>query len=125
LTTQALSDPKVTAILYSSTLMAVEGHAAVVRSAGKRNIAVGTMDDELHYIDLTPFEGQFTRVRSSLRDAGVGIINELIRQCNEPGPGRGVEIPSSFEVAHGVDGAVLARPIPSKRRGAAKHLQPA
>jgi LacI family transcriptional regulator len=125
LTAQALQDPKVTAIIYSSTLMAVEGHAAVVRSAGKRNIAVGTMDDELHYIDLSPFEGQFTRVRSSLRDAGGAIINELIRQCNEPGPGRGVEIASTFEVARGVDGAVLSRPIPSKRRSAAKHLQPA
>ena len=54
LTHMALADPKVTAIIYSSTLMAVEGHAAIVRSDPARKIAVATMDDELHYIDLTP-----------------------------------------------------------------------
>src|SRR4029078_6197541 len=46
LTTQALADKNVTAILYSSTLMAVEGHAAVVRAGTGRELAVATMDDE-------------------------------------------------------------------------------
>ena len=67
--------------------MAVEGHAAVIRSGGGRQLAIATMDDELHYIDLTPFAGQFTTVRSSLREAGSALINELIRQCNERGAG--------------------------------------
>jgi len=125
LTSQALADPKVTAIIYSSALMAVEGHAAVLRYAGPREIAVATMDDELHYIDLSPFAGQFTTVRSSLRDAGGAIIAELIRQCNELGPGRGIEIASSFHVANGIDAAVLSRPLPGKRRQASKRLQPA
>jgi LacI family transcriptional regulator len=125
LTEQAVADPKITAIIYSSALMAVEGHAAIVRSAGDRNIAVATMDDELHYIDLSPFDGQFTRVRSSLRDAGAAVIAELIRQCNESGPGRGIEIASQFDIAHGLDAGVLATPIPAKRRQAAKRLQPA
>ncbi|HVY52861.1 MAG TPA: LacI family DNA-binding transcriptional regulator [Devosia sp.] len=124
LTTLALSDPLVTAILYSSTLMAVEGHAAVVRS-GRRQVAVATMDDGLHYLDLSPFAGQFTRVCSSLREAGGAVIAELIRQCNEPGPGRGVEIASTFELAHGVDGTVLNQPIPSRRRQTQRRLQPA
>jgi LacI family transcriptional regulator len=125
LTAQALADPKITAIIYSSAMMAVEGHAAMVRMAADRNVAVATMDDELHYIDLSPFEGQFTRVRSSLRDAGAAVIAELIRQCNEPGPGRGIEIASSFEIAQGLDGSVLSKPIPAKRRHAAKPLLPA
>jgi len=125
LTTQALADSRVTAIIYSSTLMAVEGHAAVVRSAGRRQIAVATMDDELHYIDLSPFAGQFSLVRSSLREAGAVLISELIRQCNENGPGRGVIVPSTFEVAQGVDGRVLHEPLPPKRRQAIRKLQPA
>ncbi|MEO8756133.1 MAG: LacI family DNA-binding transcriptional regulator [Devosia sp.] len=125
LTTQALGDPNVTAIIYSSALMAVEGHAAILRGAGNRDIAIATMDDELHYIDLSPFAGQFTTVRSSLRDAGAALIAELIRQCNEPGPGRGIEIASIFDVADGTDSAVLKKPIPAKRRQALKRLLPA
>ena len=81
------------------------------------------MDDELHYIDLSPFAGQFTTVRSSLREAGGALIAELIRQCNEHGPGRGIEIPSIFEVAKGIDGAVLGKPFPTKRRQGTKRLQ--
>jgi LacI family transcriptional regulator len=124
LTSIALADPRVTAILYSSALMAVEGHAAVVRSSA-RDIAIATMDDELHYLDLSPFAGQFSRVRSSLREAGGAVIAELIRQCNESGPGRGIEIASTFEVAAGMDGAVLEQPIPGKRRQTQRRLQPA
>jgi len=116
LTSLALADPKVTAILYSSALMAVEGHTAVLRHAGGRNIAVATMDDELHFVDLTPLAGHYSAARSSLRDAGNAIIGELIRQCNEPGPGRGIEIPSLLEAAPGLDASVLSRPIPAKRR---------
>lgn len=125
LTSLALADPKVTAIIYSSALMAVEGHAAVLRSTGRRNVAVATMDDELHYLDLSPFAGQFSRVRSSLREAGGAVIAELIRQCNEPGPGRGIEIASSFDVARGMDPAVLNDPIPARRRQTRRRLQPA
>src|SRR5690606_4936046 len=85
LTSLALEDPAVTAILYSSTLMAVEGHAAILR-AGERKVAIATMDDELHYLDLSPYAGQWTFVRSSLRDAGLTLTGELIRQCEKGGP---------------------------------------
>jgi LacI family transcriptional regulator len=125
LTHLALNDPKVTAIIYSSTLMAVEGHAAIVRSDPGRRLAIATMDDELHYIDLTPFAGQFTTVRSSLREAGAALIAELVRQCNEPGPGQGVVIPSTFEVAEGLDGSILSDPLPARRRQSLRKLQPA
>lgn len=125
LTALALNDPKVTAILYSSALMAVEGHAAILRHSGGRDIAIATMDDELHFVDLTPLAGHYSAARSSLREAGNAIIAELIRQCNEPGPGRGTEIPSLVEAAPGLDPSVLSRPIPAKRRQATRKLQPA
>jgi LacI family transcriptional regulator len=114
LTRQALDDPKVTAILYSSTLMAVEGHAAIVRVG--RDIAVATMDDELHYIDLSPFAGQFTTVQSSLRDAGAEIIAELIRQCEDGAAPQGHLMKSSFHVIPGWDDSILKQPLPMKRR---------
>ena len=115
LTSLALDDPKVTAILYSSTLMAVEGHAAIAR-AGGRELAIATMDDELHYLDLSPYAGQWTFVRSSLREAGQALIDELIRQCEKGGPGRGTLIPSSFHVVPGLDDSVLQQPLPNHRR---------
>ena len=95
LTSLALEDPAVTAILYSSTLMAVEGHAAIAR-AGGRELAIATMDDELHYLDLSPYAGQWTFVRSSLREAGQALIDELIRQCEKGGPGAGTLLPSTL-----------------------------
>jgi len=116
LTSQALDDPKVTAILYSSSVMAVEGNGAVLRATGKRKVAIATMDDELHFVDLTPFAGQFSYVRSSLRAAGNAIISELVRQCTSQGVGQGTVIPSYFEVAKGLDPSVLQEPIPAKRR---------
>ena len=110
LTETALADHKVTAILYSSTLMAVEGHAAVLSSG--RDIAVATMDDELHYIDLSGYARQFTLVRSSLRDAGAALIAELIRQCEQKGAPAGHLVTSSYHLAQGLDGAVLKQPLP-------------
>lgn len=118
LTTQALADPEVTAILYSSTLMAVEGHAAVVRAGRERDLAIATMDDELHYLDLSPYAGQWTFVRSSLREAGLALIGELIRQCEHGGPPEGILIPSTFHVPAGLDSTCLNDPIPSPRRSA-------
>jgi LacI family transcriptional regulator len=115
LTSTALEDEKITAILYSSTLMAVEGHAAIAR-AGGRELAVATMDDELHYLDLSPYLDQWTFVRSSLREAGQVLIEELIRQCEKGGPGKGTLIPSSFHVVPGLDDSVLQQPLPKHRR---------
>lgn len=118
LTEQALADPQVTAILYSSTLMAIEGHAAVMREGGGRKLAIATMDDELHYIDLTPFADQFSFVRSSLRDAGTTLIAELIGQCENGRKPQGHLIPSSFHLLPGLDRSVLDEPLPAKRRRA-------
>jgi len=113
LTEQAISDPGVTALLYSSSLMAVEGYAAIMR-AGRVvdgiDMAVGTMDDQLHYLDLSRFDGQFTFVRSSLRDAGGALVAELVRECENGGVPGGTIIPSSFQVATGMDAAILATP---------------
>lgn len=113
LTEQALKDRDVTAILYSSALMAVEGHAAIVR-AGRSvgvDMAVGTMDDELNYLDLSPFKGQFTFVRSSLSEAGEVLVRQLIEICEKPSAPRGTTISSSFHIADGLDGAILGKKI--------------
>jgi LacI family transcriptional regulator len=116
LTALALGDPRVTAIIYSSTLMAVEGHAAVVRAGGNRMLDVATMDDELHYLDLSPFAGQFSYVRSSLRDAGGALIAELLRQCEQATAPKGHVIPSTWHLLPGLDARVLDEPLPANRR---------
>jgi LacI family transcriptional regulator len=116
LTTLALGDPRVTAILYSSTLMAIEGHAAVVRAGGGRELEIATMDDELHYIDLSPFAGQFSYVRSSLREAGGALMAELLSQCENGTPPKGRLIPSTWHVRPSLDARVLSEPMPANRR---------
>jgi LacI family transcriptional regulator, galactose operon repressor len=109
LTTAALDEKDVTAVLYSSALMAVEGHSALVRAGRKvgDNVSVATMDDELHYLDLSPFDGQFTFARSSLRDAGSALIAELIRACEQSDRREGIIIPHTFRLAAGIDGRTL------------------
>lgn len=110
LTEQAISDSSVTAILYSSSLMAVEGHSAILRAGrNSADIAIGTMDDELNYLDLSPFEGQFTFVRSSLRKAGEAVVSQLINICEKQVEPNGIIIPSSFHIADGMDGSIIDR----------------
>lgn len=109
LTSAALEDPKVSAIIYSSALMAVEGQPALVRAGRKpgSSIAIASMDDELHYIDLSPFSGVISYAQSSLAEAGVEIAEELIRQCEGDLEPRGTLVPHRFNFAHDVDGTVL------------------
>lgn len=116
LTTLALEDRRVTAILYSSTLMAVEGHAAVTRAGGGRKLEIATMDDELHYIDLSPFAEQFSYVRSSLRTAGNALISELLNQCETGAAPQGQVIPSTWHLLPHLDQRVLSEPLPASRR---------
>ncbi len=109
LTSQALRDSRVSAILYSSSLMAVEGQSALLR-AGREpgtDIAIATMDDMLHYLDLSPYEELFTFVRSSLRDAGELLTAELIAQCEKQTEVRQTIVPSTFFVAPDLDASVL------------------
>ena len=113
LTSQALEDGAVTAIIYSSTLMAMESHPAIQQSG--RALSVATMDDELHYLNLSAFGAMISFVRSSLRDAGVALIGELLRQCDAGGGPRGKLIPSTFSIVPGLDDASLALPLPPHR----------
>ncbi len=109
LTQKALEDREVSAILYSSALMAVEGQAALAQ-AGRRpgeNIAVATMDDMLNYLDLSPYAGRFTFIRSSLRDAGEQLVSGLIAQCEDNNVRSTTIIPSRFLVSDELDGSVL------------------
>lgn len=118
LTTLALEDTGVTAIIYSSILMAIEGNAAVLRSG--REVALATMDDELHYLDMSQIAERAIFVRSSLRDAGMALIDELSRQCDRNEKPRGTVVPSTFHLLPGMDASSLAAPLPEHRRGNAQ-----
>lgn len=113
LTTQALADGQVTALIYSSTLMVMESHAAIHRAA--RQIDIATMDDELHYLDLSAHTGRISMVRSSLREAGGALIGELIRQCESGGSPRGKLVSSQFSIAPNLDPSSIDRPLPPHR----------
>jgi LacI family transcriptional regulator len=114
LTKLALQDEKVTAVIYSSILMAIEGNAAI-QQAGNRDIAIATMDDELHYLDLSQIIDRLIFVRSSLRDAGIALIEELARQCDKGIEPRGTLMPSVFHVLPGMDAKCVDYPLPEHR----------
>ena len=118
LTQTALADTRVTAVLYSSILLLVEGYD-VLANAGLRDgrpIAIASMDDELRHIDQSRLAPRVSFVRSSLHDAGYALIDELARQCDEGRAPSGVLIPSRFQVAPGLDGSTLDEPLPPHRR---------
>ncbi|MCF6327215.1 MAG: LacI family DNA-binding transcriptional regulator [Devosiaceae bacterium] len=102
LTKQALADGEVSAILYSSALMAVEGYGALVQAGRQpgKNISIATMDDMLNYLDLSPYEGIFTFVRSSLREAGEQLVRGLIEQCENKSVRSQTIIPSRFFIGN-------------------------
>jgi LacI family transcriptional regulator len=111
LTEQALADPSVTAILYSSTIMAMEGQAAVSRAgrvAGE-DLAVATMDDGLRHVDLSPYQDVFTFARSPLRDAGEKLVDALVARCERDEPPSGKEMDVTFHIAQGLDSAGLPK----------------
>ena len=119
LTQHALSDRKVTAIMYSSILLLMEGYEALA-GAGLRDgrpIAIATMDDELRHIDPTRLAARVTFARSSLKAAGFALVAELSRQCDQHQAPLGTLIPSSFQIAPELDGSSVNEPLPLNRRG--------
>ncbi|MCZ4271480.1 LacI family DNA-binding transcriptional regulator [Maritalea porphyrae] len=100
LTTKALEDPKVTAILYSSAVMAVEGQAAIASSGREigKDLEIATMDDELRHVDLTSLEGQISFVRSPLNESGHALVRQLMKQIQKKGPPEGELIPARFSL---------------------------
>jgi LacI family transcriptional regulator len=118
LTQQAMGDKLVTALIYSSILLLVEGYevwATAEPRAGKP-IALATMDDRLSHIDPTRMQSRVTFVRSSLRAAGAALIRELSRQCDDREPPRGTLMASSFQIVPDFDGSGVDDPLPLKRR---------
>jgi LacI family transcriptional regulator len=105
LTERVLNNKSVTAIVYSSALMAVEGFSALTRANLEpgRDMALVTMDDELQHLDLRPYEGLFTFVHSSLREAGHALVAELSRQCDQNLPGSGHLIGCEFDLHPNLD----------------------
>lgn len=111
LTKLALEQSQTSAIIYSSALMAVEGHAALMQAGREpgKNIAVATMDDMLNYLDLSPFEGVFTFVRSSLRDAGEQLVAGLIEQCENHTVRSQTIIPCQYLIGSDLDIGLLGK----------------
>lgn len=119
LTQQALSDRRVTAVLYSSILLLMEGFE-LLANAGYRDgapVAIASMDDELRHIDPTRLNARVNFVRSSLKDAGFALIEELVRQCDAGAAPKGTLIPSSFQILPDMDPASVDAPLPLSRRG--------
>jgi LacI family transcriptional regulator len=118
LTQQALGDRRITAIMYSSILLLVEGYE-VWSAAEPRNgrpIALATMDDGLSHIDPTRMSSRVTFARSALREAGTALIRELSRQCDDGEAPRGTLIASSFRVVPDFNPRSLDEPLPLERR---------
>jgi|EndMetStandDraft_2_1072991.scaffolds.fasta_scaffold24605_2 LacI family transcriptional regulator len=118
LTQRAIADTRVTAVLYSSILLLIEGYE-ILAAAGLRDgrpIAIATMDDELRHIDQSRLASRVSFVRSSLHDAGFALIAELSRQCDAGEAPRGVLVPSRFQVAPDMDGSSLDLPLPAGRQ---------
>ncbi len=105
LTERAISEFAPTAFLYSSVLMAIEGQVALAQAGlvTGETVAVATMDDCLHHIDLTPYQGRMCFARSSLSEAGALVATELIRVCETAGTPHGVIVPTTFEFARNVN----------------------
>jgi len=100
LTKKALEDKDISAILYSSAAMAVEGQAAIAssgRTIGK-DLEVATMDDELRHIDLSSLEGMISFVRSPLNESGHALVRQLMQQIQKKGPAAGELIPARFSL---------------------------
>jgi LacI family transcriptional regulator len=119
LTQQALSDRRVTAVLYSSILLLMEGYE-LLANAGYRDgapVAIATMDDQLRHIDPTRLLARVNFVRSSLKDAGIALIEELSRQCDAGALPGGSLVPSSFQILPELDARTIEEPLPMVRRG--------
>jgi len=112
LTERIIAAGDVTAIVYSSALMAVEGISALNMAGIEpgRDIAVASMDDELVHLNLEPYKDQASFVHSSLRAAGYALAEEAWRQCEHAGPGRGHVIGTEFHVHKGLDESRVPEP---------------
>lgn len=118
LTQEALRDPRVTAVVYSSILLLTAGYELLMEAGQRagRTLAIATMDDQLSHIDPSRLAPRVSFVRSSLHDAGTALIAELSRQCDKGiEPGRTL-VASSFQIAPGLDARTLDEPMPRARR---------
>lgn len=100
LTQKALEDPEITAILYSSAVMAVEGQAAIEnsnRTIGE-DLEIATMDDELRHVDLSPLEGRISFARAPLNDSGHALVRQLMKRVQGKSGPSGELIPGRFKL---------------------------
>ncbi|WP_424982002.1 LacI family DNA-binding transcriptional regulator [Maritalea sp. S77] len=100
LTQKALENPDITAIIYSSAVMAVEGQAAIEasnRTVGD-DLEIATMDDELRHVDLTQLEGRISFVRAPLNDSGHALVRQLMKRVQNKSAPTGELIPGRFKL---------------------------
>ena len=88
-----------------------------MQAGDRQGVAVATIDDGLQHLDLSRFAHSWTFCRSSLREAGIALIEELVRQCDRNQAARGTLIASRLEIAAGLDPASAYEPLPAHRVG--------
>ena len=71
----------------------------------------------MRHIDPTRLASRVNFVRSSLRDAGAALIEELNRRCDDGLPASGTLVPSTFHIQPELDAGTIDEPLPAKRRG--------
>lgn len=105
LTDRLIEDGGITAIIYSSAVMALEGQGALTRRGLRPgvDIAIATMHDELRYVDISPYDEVFAFARSSLREAGQALAATLIRCCEGDGEPAGTLVPATFHFPAGMN----------------------
>jgi LacI family transcriptional regulator len=119
LTQQALANGATSAVVYSSILLLMAGYELLMAAGdrGGRPLAIATMDDQLRHLDPARLAPRVSFVRSSLHDAGLALIEELSRQCDDDLPPRGTMIKSTFQIAPSMDSRSIDEPLPATRRG--------
>ncbi|MCF4097737.1 LacI family DNA-binding transcriptional regulator [Maritalea mediterranea] len=100
LTQKALENPDITAIIYSSAVMTVEGRAAIEasnRTVGE-DLEIATMDDELRHVDVRHLEGLISFVRAPLNDSGHALVRQLMKRIQNKGGPSGELVPGRFKL---------------------------
>ncbi|AVX05347.1 HTH-type transcriptional regulator pepR1 [Maritalea myrionectae] len=100
LSQKALEDPTITAIIYSSAVMAVEGQAAIEGSSRTigEDLEIATMDDELRHVDVSHLEDKISFVRAPLNDSGHALVRQLMQRIQNKGAPSGELIPGRIKL---------------------------
>lgn len=109
LTEDIIRHGSVSAIIYSSVLIAYEGMSALTRAGLQpgRDMTIFSMDDGLQHLDLSPFAGHANFVHSSLQHAGEAIAEELWHQIVEQRAPQGTLLDAEFILTRELDASLV------------------